>query len=182
MKVYACLAFLVAMSLSSSSCGPSESRHRNSAFDRFESRDGGNQNRDNVEITSDEFTATPGRGTKTAVPSAGAFSKCGSNRFNCVVDGDTLWLNGTKVRVADIDTPEISQPKCEAELALGIKATSRFIELLNEGEFDVVPAQQDEDRYGRKLRRIVRDGRSLGDQLISEGLARQWSGKKEPWC
>jgi endonuclease YncB( thermonuclease family) len=28
----------------------------------------------------------------------------------------------------------------------------------------------------------LRDGRSLGDQLVSEGLARTWSGRREPWC
>ncbi len=31
-------------------------------------------------------------------------------RRTCVVDGDTIWLEGVKIRIADIDTPEISQP------------------------------------------------------------------------
>ena len=25
--------------------------------------------------------------------------------YNCVVDGDTIWLKGQKIRVADIDAP-----------------------------------------------------------------------------
>jgi micrococcal nuclease len=29
---------------------------------------------------------------------------------------------------------------------------------------------------------VVRDGRSLGDTLIAEGLARRWSGQRMPWC
>jgi endonuclease YncB( thermonuclease family) len=29
---------------------------------------------------------------------------------------------------------------------------------------------------------LVRDGRSLGDILVSEGLARTWSGRRQPWC
>jgi len=34
-----------------------------------------------------------------------AFRKCTNRaRVNCVVDGDTLWLRGEKIRVADIDT------------------------------------------------------------------------------
>ena len=40
------------------------------------------------------------------------FAKCSYDvRKNCVVDGDTLWINGEKVRVADINTREISTPK-----------------------------------------------------------------------
>jgi micrococcal nuclease len=44
-------------------------------------------------------------------------------RRTCVVDGDTFWLEGEKIRIADIDTPEISEPKCDAEYQLGMKAT-----------------------------------------------------------
>ena len=113
-----------------------------------------------------------------------AFRKC-TNRthVNCVVDGDTLWLSGEKIRVADIDTPEISQPKCASELALGNKATLRLLDLVNDGPFELHAwPGRDEDRYGRKLRVLVRNGRSLGDILVSEGLARTWSGRREPWC
>ena len=104
-------------------------------------------------------------------------------RIHCVVDGDTLWHNGTKIRVADIDTPEISKPKCSSEAARGAKATRRFLELVNAGpvEFQAWPGR-DEDKYGRKLRVLVRYGRSLGDILVSEGLARTWSGRRQPWC
>jgi micrococcal nuclease len=41
---------------------------------------------------------------------------------------------------------------------------------------------RDEDRYGRKLRTIERDGRSLGDVLVAEGLARPWDGARRSWC
>ncbi|NLS07325.1 thermonuclease family protein [Rhizobium sp. P32RR-XVIII] len=112
------------------------------------------------------------------------FPKCASGaRHNCVVDGDTLWISGQKVRVADIDAPEIITPKCASELALGDKATERLIELVNEGPFQLQAwPGRDTDRYGRKLRVLVRDGRSLGDRLVAEGLARTWSGRREPWC
>jgi micrococcal nuclease len=111
------------------------------------------------------------------------FQRCRSIRVNCVVDGDTLWLDGLKVRVADIDTPELSQAKCAYERELAERATTRFIELLNEGPFELaLIGSTDEDRYGRKLRVIVRSGQSLGDQLVSEGLARTWTGRREPWC
>lgn len=111
------------------------------------------------------------------------FELCGITRRTCVVDGDTFWLEGEKIRIADIDTPEISEPKCDAEYQLGMKATYRLRDLLNEGAFEVRPiGNRDEDRFGRKLRVIVRHGQSLGDQLVSEGLARTWTGRREPWC
>jgi endonuclease YncB( thermonuclease family) len=111
------------------------------------------------------------------------FELCGMVRKTCVVDGDTFWLDGVKIRIADIDTPEISEPKCDSEYDLGMKATYRLRELLNEGPFELNSiGSRDEDRHGRKLRVVVRNGRSLGDQLVSEGLARTWSGRREPWC
>ncbi len=107
----------------------------------------------------------------------------GAVRTHCVVDGDTLWHKGTKIRVADIDTPEVGDPKCSSEAALGAKATRRLLELVNAGpvDFQAWPGR-DEDKYGRKLRVLVRDGRSLGDILVEEGLARTWTGRRQPWC
>lgn len=127
-----------------------------------------------------------GASTRLALVSAGSsphFELCGMVRKTCVVDGDTFWLDRVKIRIADIDTPEISEPKCDSEYELGMKATYRLRELLNEGPFEVNSiGSRDEDRYGRKLRIVVRHGRSLGDQLVSEGLARTWRGRREPWC
>jgi len=99
-----------------------------------------------------------------------------------VVDGDTFWLGGDKIRIADIDTPEL-HARCPAELALAQKATHRLENLLGEGPFEMSPiGGRDEDRYGRKLRIVSRGGRSLGDVLVAEGLARTWTGRREPWC
>lgn len=111
------------------------------------------------------------------------FSVCGVVRTTCVVDGDTIWLDGVKIRIADIDTPEISQPQCSREYDLGIRARDRLVALLNQGVFSAVAVgNRDQDGYGRKLRVLVRNGRSLGDQLVAEGLARTWTGRKESWC
>ncbi|URK89472.1 thermonuclease family protein (plasmid) [Rhizobium sp. RCAM05350] len=108
------------------------------------------------------------------------FNVCnGTVRVTCVVDGDTFWLDGTKIRVADIDAPEISEPKCAAERALGERAKLRLRVLLNAGAFDLMTFEnRDEDKYGRKLRVIMRSGQSLGSQLVMEGLARTWTGSK----
>jgi endonuclease YncB( thermonuclease family) len=57
-------------------------------------------------------------------------------------------------------------------------------QLLASGDFQLhpLPSGRDEDRYGRKLRIVTRGGQSLGDVLVAEGLARTWSGQREPWC
>jgi micrococcal nuclease len=113
----------------------------------------------------------------------GEFEVCGAVRQTCVVDGDTIWREAVKIRIADIDTPEISSPRCDAEYRRGIQARDRLVMLLNEGNFSLEPVgNRDEDQYGRKLRVVVRNGRSLGDQLVAEGLARTWTGRREAWC
>lgn len=114
---------------------------------------------------------------------AGRFEKCERRRYTCVVDGDTFWLKGEKIRIADIDTPEISQPRCREEFQLGLVATGRLIELLNQGEFQLTSTgRRDVDRYGRKLRMLTRGNSSIGEQLVREGLAHRWDGRKLSWC
>lgn len=101
---------------------------------------------------------------------------------NCVVDGDTFWINGEKIRIADIDAPETHQPRCPEEKALGDTATRRLRALLNAGPFRLASADRDTDRYGRKLRIVIRGGASIGEELVAEGLAREWDGARRSWC
>lgn len=111
------------------------------------------------------------------------FVLCGdSHRTNCVVDGDTFWFEGEKIRIADIDTPELSPTRCETERIKGEAAKSRLLSLLNAGKFSLSVGFRDEDKYGRKLRTVSRAGNSLGDVLIGEGLARSWDGARHGWC
>jgi micrococcal nuclease len=114
------------------------------------------------------------------------FALCGRGpRETCVVDGDTLWFAGTKIRVADIDAPEVSTPACANEARLGAAATQRFTALLNGGAFSLEsdPASsRDTDRYGRALRLVTRGGESLGAVLVDEGLAEEWNGPRVDWC
>lgn len=114
---------------------------------------------------------------------SGRFPICGGGlRVTCVVDGDTFWLNRQKIRIADIDTPELSPPRCEAERIKGEAAKQRLAELLNAGAFSLVAGDRDQDQYGRKLRTVTRAGVSIGNMLIAEGLARRWDGGRHPWC
>ena len=122
--------------------------------------------------------STPGQQTIRA-----SFGFCHTGGgTNCVVDGDTLWLGGEKIRVADIDAPETHEPRCAAEQTLGDRATRRLRELLNNGAVSLQPIDRDEDKYGRKLRIVLVDGQSVGERLVGEGLARRYAGGRRPWC
>lgn len=116
---------------------------------------------------------------------AAHFAHCsGPIRRTCIVDGDTFWYEGEKIRVADINTPETSEPDCAQEAKLGARATARMTELLNEGRFSLEPWTdgRDTDRYGRELRVVTRGGQSLGEVLVAEGLAERWKGYRRNWC
>lgn len=112
-----------------------------------------------------------------------SFATCsGGSDDNCVIDGDTFRLDGRKIRIADIDTPETGGARCAEERALGDRATDRLGELLSAGSFELTSGARDRDKYGRELRTVMRSGESIGDTLIAEGLARPWEGSRRPWC
>ena len=111
---------------------------------------------------------------------AAALAICASGpRDHCVHDGDTVWIEGEKIRLADIDTPELNG-KCASERALALRVRNRLVRILNAGPYAI--NRSGTDRYGRTLAILHRSGRSVGDQLVSAGLARTWSGRREPWC
>ena len=138
----------------------------------------------------DLFAPQPDYTATSSLPVAGPedrlnarFGRCGERAHDaCVVDGDTIWFAGEKIRILDINTPETSTPQCDRELALGKAATARLTELLNMGPFSLQTGPELTDRYGRSLRRITRGGRSLGDILVAEGLAEPWQGFRRNWC
>lgn len=115
-----------------------------------------------------------------------SFSRCASGGgYNCVVDGDTFWFGGEKIRIADIDTPETHPSRCDREGELGARATDRLHALLNEGPFVLAPSPdgRTHDRYGRRLAIVTRNGNSVGALMVSEGLARRYSGgPRDGWC
>ena len=111
---------------------------------------------------------------------ARAMPVCGSGtRINCVVDGDTFWLNGTKYRIANIDTPEI-KGECRAEETTAIRARQRLTELVD-GK-PIWTRITGTDRYGRTLVLISDASGDIGDRLVSEGMAEVWGGAFVDWC
>jgi endonuclease YncB( thermonuclease family) len=100
-----------------------------------------------------------------------------------VIDGDTIDANGQRIRLANIDTPEIGRgARCAAERRLGARATQRARALINAAARIQTDPVGRTDSYGRTVAYVLIDGRDLGEALIAEGLARPWLGRRQPWC
>ncbi|MBB4570466.1 thermonuclease family protein [Rhizobium leucaenae] len=114
---------------------------------------------------------------------AGRFGLCGGETgINCVVDGNTFWQNGIKIRLADIDVPDIEPSHCAGERQKATAAKLRLQALLNNDTFVLSGSGRGDDQHGGKFRIAMRAGRSIGDQLVAEGLARRWTGQTSSWC
>lgn len=111
-----------------------------------------------------------------------SWPECRQNeqRITCVVDGDTLWYRGTKIRLLDIDAPEI-EGRCATERRLAQAPTLELRRLLNTGLIRIAYAGQ--DRYGRHLARLwIQDG-EVGPRMIAAGLAEPFRRRgPSPWC
>lgn len=92
-------------------------------------------------------------------------------------DGDTCTAT---FRIANVDAPEM-RGACEAESALARRArdfTRAWI-----GDWRGVTVEtQGLDKYGRVLATMRRGDADLGEALVSKGLARRWTGRREGWC
>lgn len=105
---------------------------------------------------------------------------CGNRkRINCVVDGDTFWLDGGKYRISNIDTPEING-QCEAERQVAFQARDRLAALLDNRPIRI--SSDGTDVYGRTLAKVSDPSGDIGDRLATEGLAEIWGGKFINWC
>lgn len=101
----------------------------------------------------------------------------------CVVDGDSFRLGDRSIRITGIDAPEMGSPRCAEEAALARRSTQRLLAILNQGSFDMIAHRlQRQDRHGRDLMIVERNGKSIGDQMMSEGLAHRYIGSKRSWC
>jgi hypothetical protein len=99
----------------------------------------------------------------------------------CIVDGDTGWERGVKWRLSNVDTPELTSPRCVREFRLALDARKLLQRLMSQG-YRVSPTGRS-DTYGRSLVRIaLSDGRDVGDVLVAAGLARSWPYGLKRWC
>jgi endonuclease YncB( thermonuclease family) len=103
----------------------------------------------------------------------------GGRRVNCVVDGDTLWLDGEKIRIEGMNAPEV-QGACARERELARQATQRLSQMLSSRSISIV--RNGRDVYGRTLATVRANGRDVAPAMVAEGLAHVWRGYKEDWC
>ena len=107
-----------------------------------------------------------------------------------VTDGDTfrarveIWPGietVTAVRIRGIDTPEL-RGKCQAEKDKAIAARERLRALLAAGPVQLFHVEPDKFA-GRVDATVTVNGRELGQVLVSEGLARPYTGgTRQGWC
>jgi endonuclease YncB( thermonuclease family) len=92
-----------------------------------------------------------------------------------VIDGDTLEIHGTRIRLWGIDAPESSQ-LCRGEDSLqyrcGAKAANDLDAFIAARPVNCVPVSL--DRYGRTVASCSVDGVDLAQWLVSNGLALDW--------
>lgn len=118
--------------------------------------------------------------------------------FRCVeyvknYDGDTITVNLPSVhplfgkliavRIAGVDAAEIkSQTECEHEVAL---KTQSFVENKLRAAQKITLLNAERDKYFRIVAEVIVDDKSLGQDLLHEGLAYPYSGGtkiKQDWC
>ena len=83
------------------------------------------------------------------------------------------------MRIFNIDAPEI-EGECAYETNLAQRSKNRLATLLAGQRVEI--RRQGTDRYGRTLAALSVNGVDAGDILVHEGLARTWTGRREPWC
>ena len=88
-----------------------------------------------------------------------------------IIDGDTIHLNGKKIRFSGIDTPELKQTcKKNSEIIYcGIKARQLLIDKI--GKDKVICVREGKDQYKRTLAECFVNDLSLSRFLVREGYA-----------
>ena len=117
-----------------------------------------------------------------------------------VIDGGTIrvYQKQTNVRLVGFNAPETRRAACEAEGALGGKATRRVRDLVRAGNLDFefvacsCPSGTEGTfacNYGRRCGTLKAGGRNVGAILIAEGLAVPFQCGRtscpktpRPWC
>lgn len=99
---------------------------------------------------------------------------------NCVLTGDSLYLDGDKVQIAGLDVPAITGAKCPEERERGIGAVLRLTELLNTG--NVTESSPYRDFYGRTVRKVFVNGDDVAGKMIAGDFGRRYDGGEQGWC
>ena len=102
-------------------------------------------------------------------------------------DGDTCYVTvdneNTKIRLLELDTPEISKPKCDQELELGLKARDYLNSLIMNASSIEFKTEYKKDYFGRLLSYLIIDGEDASAKIISNNLGVVYDrNNKQDWC
>ena len=108
------------------------------------------------------------------------------NNLYCY-DGDTCYVTidgqNEKIRLLELDTPEISKPKCDTELELGLKARDFVNDLIKNAKTIEFKTDYELDYFGRILSHLIIDGEDVSALLVKNGLGVVYKkGHKMDWC
>lgn len=88
------------------------------------------------------------------------------------VDGDTIRIGGQRIRLLDIDAPELEQTCQDGEgkdWRCGETARREMIGLLADGPLSCAPSGR--DVYGRTLAHCMSGANDIGEAMVKAGLA-----------
>ena len=101
------------------------------------------------------------------------FSQCyNAQGPNCVLDGDTIYVDNQRVEVAGIDAPSIADAKCDAEHDRGIAAATELAMILNSGPVTLGEPFRD-SLTGRTVRKVEVKGRDVAPRMIADDVAHE---------
>ena len=90
-----------------------------------------------------------------------------------VVDGDTIEVEGgVRVRLVQIDAPEVAEGECWARESAA--ALAAILPVGTTARLAADPALDDVDRYGRLLRYVHRGRTNVNLELVRQGAASVW--------
>lgn len=84
------------------------------------------------------------------------------------IDGDTIEFRGERVRLVQINTPELDS--CYGQEAR--EFTQKFLSRRGEVRLIRDSALDNKDEYGRSLRYVIKAGRNLNLELVRRGYAK----------
>ena len=102
-------------------------------------------------------------------------------------DGDTCYVTvdgkNNKIRLLELDTPEISKPKCDTELELGLKARDYINNLIKNASSIELKTDYKKDYFGRILSYLIIDGEDVSAKIVSNNLGVVYNrNNKKDWC
>ena len=88
-----------------------------------------------------------------------------------IIDGDTIILNGEKIRFSGIDTPELKQTCLQGDQEVGCGMTAKILLVKKIGNNTPECFSEGKDAYKRTLAECFVNGESLSKFLVRSGYA-----------